>query len=120
MKIHKIRVESFEVYGLNKYKNFLDDNTLKAHSEDEIVGWAEGVLTNTEIEEDMAIFIHTFNDNMYAIVKEYDWDEELFYINKFIACDDIDFFAQLDAQYNFACYGLIMQKDKTTWTIINF
>ena len=120
MKIYKIRVESFEPYGLNKYKNFLDEGSLSAHSEDEIIGWAEGILTNNGIDEDMAIFIHAFNDNMYAVVKEMNYEDEEFYITKIIGDGTLDFFAKLDADYNFACYGLIMQEDKTTWAIIDF
>lgn len=120
MKIHKIRVESFEPYGLNKYKNFLDDNEFETYSEDEIVGWAEGILTDIEMDGNMAIFIHTSNDNMYAITKEYNWKDDVFYISKYIACDDLDFFAMLDADLNFTAYGLVMQLDKTHWSTICF
>jgi len=120
MKIHKIRVESFEPYGLNKYKNFMDGNILKAYSEDEIVGWAEGILTSIDIEENLAIFIHADNDNMYAVTKTYDWEEDCFYIERYIADANLDFFAQLDAEMNFAGYALVMQTGKTKWSIITF
>lgn len=118
MKIHKIRVESFEPYGLNKYKNFLDGNVFKAYIVDEIIGWAEGILTDIDIEEDLAIFIHADNDNMYAVAKIYDWEDEVFYIEKYMADANMDFFAQLDAEMNFAGYALVMQTGKTKWTVI--
>jgi len=120
MNIYKIRVESFETYGLNKYKNFLDENELKAHSEEEVVGWAEGMLIGNEIEETMAIFIQAANGNMYAITKEYDWEDDCCYIEQYLCCDNLDFFAILDAELNFSKYALIMQASKTVWKIIIF
>ena len=120
MNIYKIRVESFEPYGLNKYKNFLEENELQAYSEDEVVGWAEGILIGNDIEETMAIFIQAANGNMYAITKEYDWEEEYYYIERYLCCDNFDFLAMLDAELNFSSYGLIMQTGKTVWKIIAF
>jgi len=121
MNIHKIRVESFEPYGLNKYKNFLSmEGLMSATSEEEVIGWAEGVLSSTDIDGNIAIFIHTAKDNMYAIVREYDWEEDNYYIDKYISEGDMDFFAMVDADLDLSAYGLIMQLNKTTWSIVNF
>lgn len=120
MKIHKIRVESFEVYGLNKYKNFLDGDELTMNSVESVMEWAGNLLSEDETINNLAIFIQAMNDSMYAVTKEVDEDKGEYYIFNYVSQDNLDFFAQLDADYNFAYYALLMQLDKTTWKIIHF
>ena len=120
MKISKIRVESFEVYGLNKYKNFLEGREMTMDDANAVIEWAGNLLSNDEEPKNMAIFIHTSNDVMYIVSKEMLEDGITFGVYNYTGQDDLDFFATIDAELNFASYGLIMQVGKTTWRIIQF
>ena len=118
MNICKIRVESFEVYGLNKYKDFLEGDELNMDSAEDVIEWACNVLNEDPSESNMAVFIQASNDALYAVTKEV--CEEYVDIFKYVIQDDLDYFAKLDAELNFSKYGLIMQVGKTTWRIIHF
>ena len=120
MKISKIRVESFEVYGLNKYKNFLEGEEMIMNDVESVIDWAVDFLSEDKKIRNMAIFIHTSKDVMYAVTKEMEQDGTTFGVYNYTHQDDLDFFAQLDAEINFNNYALIMQAGKNIWRIIQF
>ena len=120
MNIRKIRVESFEVYGLNKHKNFLEGDEMQIDSAEAMVEWADKLLSENEEAKNMAIFIHASNDVMYVVSKEMFEDGITFAVFNYTGQDNLDFFAMIDAELNFSKYGLIMQVGKTTWKIIHF
>ncbi len=120
MKISKIRVESFEVYGLNKYKNFLEGKEMTMDDVESVIEWADDLLSEDEEIRNVAIFIHTSRDVMYAVTKEMQQDGITFGVYNYTCQEDLDFFAKLDAEIIFNNYALIMQVGKTTWRIVQF
>ncbi|MCQ2770960.1 MAG: hypothetical protein MJ236_04090 [Clostridia bacterium] len=117
----------FEPYGLNKYRNFLSAPTCECgcgtkvklilHNSQELFNFAEKVLEEHGCSES-AIFAIDINGNMWVITyfPELDEDEPF----SVLKMDEsyMDFFAECDAEFRFCCYGLLVERKKCQWEII--
>lgn len=99
MNVIKTRVESFEPYGLNKYRNFIDSRTSLPIIEDreDLIDLCYQIMENSTC-DNCAIFIHYADDQVCVVL------EDDYYYG-----DSIDFFAQVDAELRLCCYALLME-----------
>lgn len=108
MNVIKIRVESFEPYGLNKYRNFIDPATqlVGNYNAEEIIDLCQEIIRGGTC-DNCAIFIHFRNDQMCVVLEdEYYYDEGL------------DYFAQADAELRLCCYALLMEVSPGQFVVI--
>lgn len=118
METIKCRVCDFGVYGLNKYRNFLN------------AGGTENLDTKEELFEFIghslidhgcpcsAIFAIGYNDVMYCGFMSTDVGE---YGEVFFGAQenfDLDFFASMDAEMRFCCYALLIEIRPSIWRIV--
>ena len=132
---YKFRNEYFAAYGLNKFKNFLNAPICecgcgnKTHillKDDEALLNLTGQLLSEHDCENCAIFAHSYDNKLYATVKCLEFDEEdddyedgEVVIRLLGTTDDnLTFFQELDAEFGFHCYGLMIETKKGEWKII--
>ena len=118
----KISTNNFILYGLNRYRNFLrapvdtegQKMDLVLLDEDDVKEFCTNLLHEHPC-PDSAIFC-VFNDGvMLAVIKL--WDEDNRGKYEFIAAKDMHFFAELDGELRFCCYGLICEISPGHWAI---
>lgn len=139
LKIYNTRIHSFEVYGLNKFKNLLcapvcdcgcgGKASLILENVHKLFGFGYNVLSEEEC-GCCAIFAHGLDGKMWAIVKlvneensDYDYDQAYDPNTcpiRFLGIDetDYDFFRELDADFGLHCYGLMIQNKDGNWDIV--
>lgn len=116
----KFRAMCFEAYGLNKYRNFLNKNTLKFDNDEDLYNFMCSVIAEHECPES-AVFAIDFYGGMWAGIAKVDDgiidDEEIHLIGR----KDLnpEWFAQLDAEYRFCCYSLLIETKPGIWKIID-
>lgn len=123
MGIIKFRIEKFSAYGLNAFRNFmsapdcdcgcggimLDDN-------DEVFGFMNAMLQEHDC-ECSAIFAIDYDGAMYAGVLEPECEEDSIHIMG-IPNTNMDFFADIDAEFRLCCYGLMIEIEPGVWKIV--
>lgn len=110
-----VRLYCFEAYGLNKYRNFLKGKFLKNCTEDDVFEYCIDALDQYEC-EDSAIFIHSFDGEMYVIL--YDYEEEMYKVLQSNEPEQ-DFFSILDGENRWCCYALIVESRPGLWRIVS-
>lgn len=108
-----IRVYSFEPYGLNKYRNFLDEDYFIL-SDDGIINYCAEKLDDEIFSS--AIFIHRYDERMWMIM--FDEIEDKYSVME-ANMPSMDFFGLCDAQYRFFQYGLIFEVRPHVWKVID-
>lgn len=131
----KFRAKCFEAYGLNSFRNFLSapececgcgkKAVLCLEDTKVLFGFAHELLADHDCNQ-CAIFAHSYNDEMFAIVKlddveGYDECNSEEYPIHFLGIKetDMEFFKELDAEFGLHCYGLIIQNKDGNWEIID-
>ncbi len=111
---------SFEAYGLNKYRNFLCGKTITLDENKELFDFMCAVISDHSCPES-AVFAIDYYDGMWAGIAKVnlngdvsDDEIELFGRKDF----DVEWFAQLDADYRFCCYALIIETAPGVWKIV--
>lgn len=134
LTVNKIRLKSFEAYGLNNFRNFLcapecdcgcgKKASLVLENIEDMFGFANEMLAEHDCNQ-CAIFAYAYNDEMFAIVKlddieGYDSNDPEEYPIKFLGIKetDMEFFKEIDAEFGLHCYGLIIQNSDGNWEII--
>lgn len=118
-------VLSFKKYGLNKFKNFLNEGTIFLESEAEMNRYTTIIFT--EIAENFlsaALFFDLRNGHQIIYEMFYDCDDEDNepepYISRYEICDpDVNSFAQFDFESNYELYGLLVYKGDGMWKILD-
>lgn len=112
--VYKFRAKCFEAYGLNKFRNFLfvDEHERLRISDIDIE--AETIL-RAEERENIGLFAIGINDYMYAYIYDYETDMVIKYDSDFI---DMDFFAEMDADYLLDGYALIIEDIDHYWSVV--
>jgi hypothetical protein len=128
--IFLFRPEWFSAYGLDKEKNFLQSPVCECECGcggkcvillddfDALTGFAVNVLMENDCDH-CAIFTHGIDDKLYAFVKMLDEDDEI--VISYIMCDegaDFGFFKSIDDEFEFHCYGLLIETQIGQWKII--
>ena len=121
----KFRIESFNAYGLDNKKNFMQAPTCECgcgekasillRDTKELFQFMFDVLMENECNH-CAIFAHAFDGNMYAALKVENKDDEpvMFFEQK----GNMNFFKDWDDIVEFHCYGLIIETKRGEWKII--
>lgn len=109
MNVIRTRVESFEPYGLNKYRNFIDPRTKLPiiEEKEELIDLCYQIIDSSTC-DNCAIFIHFADDQVCVVL-----DNEYYYGG------GIDFFAQIDAELRLCCYALLMELAPGEFVFIN-
>ena len=116
----KITYNHYILYGLNRYKNFLDE----VGAENEIVKLAD----EQDVKEFCADMLHmypceksaifcVFKDGVMLAVIKIDDDGGDSGRYKFIASKDMHFFEKIDAEYRLCCYSLLCEEEHGVWRI---
>lgn len=132
----KVRVEAFEAYGLNSFRNFLiapqcecGTASLLLKTRKELFGFMGGMVLEHG-DPDGAIFAVGYDGKMYACMMNPKYEEWLL-INEEDEDTDIDpviilgtqdlqmdFFKEIDAEFGLCCYGLIIETKPGQWHIV--
>ena len=95
----------------------LDDKCIQLFDQDELFYFMGNALIE-HMCPDGAIFAISYDDKMYvAYMNLSDEDEEPLKV-EYIDEIDLEFFAEMDAEYRFCCYGLIIETSPGNWKII--
>ena len=118
----KVRIEDYGVYGLNKYRSFLNPGIVKLKTQDEFFSFC-GELLILHGCFNSAIFGIGYDDCMYITkvidILTDDDDDPRFEIEHLkIEAIDLDVFAVLDAEERFCCYGLLIEIRPGVWKLI--
>lgn len=127
MGVIKFRIENFSAYGLNKYRNFMTapececgcggDAHLILESNDDLFGFISAVLDDYDWDGMSAIFAIDYDGAMYVGVRDPDSEDDGIEIMG-IPDLDMEFFAEVDADYCFDRYGLIIEVEPNEWKVI--
>ena len=129
---YKFRNEYFAAYGLNKYRNFLnapececgcgEKSSVILRTKEDLFGFFGGMLSENDCDQ-CAIFAYGFDGQLYAGLKYVTWDEEndsekvemtVLSTDK----ENLEFFQEVDAEFELHCYGLIIETKAGEWKII--
>ena len=132
---YNFKVDEFAMRSLNKYRNFMSapecdcgcggKGRLIFETKEELYGFCNAVLGDMDCCECAIFIIH--NDGIQEIIyKHLEWDEDV--EEECVSIDllspkndkvlqDTDFFAKLDAEFGFHCYGLMIERDNGSWEI---
>lgn len=115
-----ITKESLSTFGLNKYRNFLEDSNgyIELIDETELCDWMNYVLSEHGCTESAVFAIAYDEKHMYAAVTNYDEDEEIVYVDVNKYDYDLDLFASIDAENRLCCYGVIEEFAPGKWKVV--
>ena len=125
MNNYYMRLYSFEPYGLNKYRNFLETTECPCgcgnkasfifDDFDELYEFAAGAI----IEQDCncGIFVDSFF-NMIAFIKNPNMGSDEPVIVIIQDEKNLDFFAHIDAEFGLDIYGLMVEDTQGNYKII--
>lgn len=135
----KVRVEAFEAYGLNSFRNFLiaphcdcgcsTPASLLLRTRKELFGFMGGMVLEHG-DPDGAIFAVGYDDKMYACMMNPRYEEWLLTNEEDEKTDidpviilgtqdlQMDFFKEIDAEFGLCCYGLIIETKPGHWHIV--
>lgn len=124
---YKFRPEWFEAYGLDKRKNMLQspkcdcgcDGKMKILLKD--IDAVSDFATTMLFENDCchcAIFVHCLDGKMYTFMKILDENEEVRIYKTSIDKTEMNFFQLINEDYEFHCYGLLIETNNGEWAIV--
>ena len=111
---------SFAFYGLNRNRNFLKCPTCEdkipfiIDSKKEIEERCQELLAMHSC-PDSAIFLVYQDGNMETIFKHHVYDDGIEF-GMMDGCD-MHFFSEMDGEYRYCCYGLIIEERPGEWMI---
>lgn len=126
---YNFKVNEFAMRGLNKYKNILkaplcencdEPAAIRIESNEDLINLCASILFDNECCRSAIFLVHK-NGKQEAVftIPEYDEEKDEEYIDKIggLVVEGNDGFAELDAELNFHCYGLMIEQNKNEWMI---
>lgn len=132
----KVRVEAFEAYGLNSFRNFLiapqcecGTAFLLLGTRKELFGFMGGMVLEHG-DPNGAIFAVGYDGKMYACMMNPEYEKWLLTNEEDEETDidpviilgtqdlQMDFFKEIDAEFGLCCYGLIIETKPGQWHIV--
>lgn len=107
----------FEPFGLNKHRNFLPLFYLSFKGDFEALCEAAIEIFESYECKESAIFAIDRKGDMYVLVASDEVEDAVDVLTP-LNEKTMDFFAQVDAEYRFCCYGLMVERATGLWEVI--